>query len=79
METAATGTTTNPPTFVHETAEDNLQAARHTLKRLRAAMLVRKVLGDDEEVDVLVGGDVVERHVFKKRRPFRIEETALYR
>ena len=74
-------------TVEHETREANLRAAKQAVKTNRKAYLQRRNAPGEDIIDVILGSDIIERHICKTnvpyapvRRtiPFCIEELALY-
>ena len=74
-------------TFYHKNQEQNLLAAKHSLKQHRTAYMLRKNEFADDVIDVVADGKIIERHIAKKpqqfvaivvRRPVPVEEMALY-
>lgn len=73
-------------TFRSTSREANLYAAKQALKRHRGAYLHRDTTSDDDVIDIVIGVEIMERHIFKcakqaQPRPirhFRIEDMALY-
>lgn len=79
--------TSNPSVIEHKTREENLLAAKRALRNNRQARISRHTGTGEDIIDVMVGSDVVERHVCRfcpyipsqtRRRPFCVEELALY-
>ena len=77
----------NPPIFEHKTPEESLLAAKRAVKAHRYSMLKRLTNTSDDVFDVVEGSIVLERHVYKRnnpavtivfRKPFCVEDTALY-
>ena len=74
-------------TFYHKDQEQNLLAVKHSLKKHRAAYMLRKADSADDVIDVIADGKIIERHIAKRpkqlvaivvRRPVPVEEMALY-
>jgi len=74
-------------TIEHKTREANLQAAKQAVKTNRKAYLQRRNEPGEDVIDVVLGSNIIERHICKtnepyvpvpRTRPFCIEELALY-
>lgn len=79
--------TNNFQTFVHESQEENLLAAKRTVRRTRRAYMHRRTEMAGDVIDIIVGGEIIERHICRSvarypqaqiRRRFCVEEMALY-
>lgn len=75
------------PTYIHDSREDNLLAAKRAVRGNRLARMHRTVSPGEDIIDVMVGSDVVERHVChyamnvvtsSQGHRFCVEELALY-
>lgn len=69
-------------TFCNTSREANLSSAKRALKRHRGAWIHRDTMGDDDVIDIVIGAEIIERHLCKKShfvRYFRVEDLALYR
>jgi len=81
-------TTSRAVVIEHHSHEENLAAAKHSVRSRPGARLNRVSDSGEDIIDVVVGCDVVERHVChqvfeSKKSPsvkyqFRIEDLALY-
>ena len=74
-------------TIEHASREENLQEAKRAVRNTRRAHMHRHTDLGEDIIDVMVGADIVERHVchtaepfipVPMRRRFCIEELALY-
>lgn len=81
-------------THYSESRESNLSAAKRALKQYRGAYLHREASADDDVICIVVGGEIIEKHICKLphrvstashttvrpviHRLFRIEDLALY-
>ena len=82
------GTTNSVRTFIHQSPEENLLAAKRAVRLVRHAHLHRRTgCAEGDVIEIMAGARVIERHICHvpviigptPRRPFRVEELALYR
>ena len=75
-------------TIEHTSREDNLLAAKRAVRSNRRAHMQRHTDIGEDIIDIMIGADIIERHVCHvaepfiqtpRRRRFCIEELALYR
>lgn len=84
---ATTKTMNNPSVHTHMTREENLLAAKRAVRRTRHAWIMRHTGTGADILDIMVGTEIIERHVcntempftpLHRKRVFCVEALALY-